>query len=107
MGASFLVYGGELVRLDRYRREDAMKQAMGSRRRIPTPRTGQWQVATETSLYVVDLDARLVTRVPDAGAGTRPGLSPVAIASLRRDYEPVTLIELIECQLDRPSAHAA
>lgn len=69
---------------------------------MPTPCTGLWQVATETSLYVVDLDARLVTRVPDAGAGTLPGLSPVAIASLRRDHEPVTLIELIECQLDRP-----
>ena len=65
-------------------------------------RTGQWQVTTETSLYLVDLDAWLVTRVPDAGAGTLPGLSPVAVASLRRDHEPVTLIELIECQLDRP-----
>ena len=69
---------------------------------MPTPRTGQWQVTTETSLYLVDLDAQLVTRVPDAGAGSPPGSSPVAIASLRRDYEPVTLIELIECQLDRP-----
>jgi hypothetical protein len=69
---------------------------------MPTPRTGRWQVTTETSLYLVDLDAHLVTRVPDAGAGTPPGLSPVAIASLRRDHEPVTLIELIECQLDRP-----
>jgi hypothetical protein len=69
---------------------------------MPTPRTGQWQVTTETSLYLVDLDAQSVTRVPDAGAGTPPGLSPVAIASLRRDHEPVTLIELIECQLDRP-----
>ena len=69
---------------------------------MPTPRTGQWQVTTETSLYLVDLDAQSVTRVPDAGAGTPPELSPVAIASLRRDHEPVTLIELMECQLDRP-----
>lgn len=69
---------------------------------MPAPRTGKWQVTTETSLYLVDLDAHLVTRVPDAGAGTSPGLSPVAIASLRRDHEPVTLIELIECQLHRP-----
>lgn len=69
---------------------------------MPTPRTGLWQVTTETSLYLVDLDARLVTRVPDAGAGTPPGSSPVAIASLRRDHEPVSLIELIECRLDRP-----
>lgn len=40
---------------------------------MPTPRTGQWQVTTETSLYLVDLDAQSVTRVPDAGAGTPRG----------------------------------
>lgn len=69
---------------------------------MPTPRAGLWQVTTETSLYLIDLDAGLVTRVPDAGAGTLPGLSPVAIASLRRDHEQVTLIKLIECELERP-----
>jgi hypothetical protein len=69
---------------------------------LPTPRAGRWQVTTETSLYLIDLDARLVIRVPDAGAGALPGLSPVAIASLRRDHEQVTLIELIECELERP-----
>lgn len=69
---------------------------------MPTPRTGRWQVTTETSVYLVDLDAELVTRVPDAGAGTSPGLVPAAIASLRRDYEPVVLLELINCELDGP-----
>jgi hypothetical protein len=37
---------------------------------MPTPRAGRWQVTTETSLYLVDLDLHLVTRVPDAGTGT-------------------------------------
>ena len=69
---------------------------------MPTPCTGKWQVTTETSMYLFDLDEHVVTRLPDAGAGPPPGESAVAIASLRRDHEPVTLIALIECQLDRP-----
>jgi hypothetical protein len=69
---------------------------------VPAPRIGQWQVATETSLYLIDIDRRLVTRVPDAGDGTMPGLPPVAIASLRRDHEPLPLIELVECELGKP-----
>jgi len=47
-------------------------------------------------------DAQLVTRIPDAGAGTLAGLSPVAIASLRRDYEPVALLELAQCEPGAP-----
>jgi hypothetical protein len=69
---------------------------------MDAPTDGQWQVTTETSLYLLDLDAQLVTRVPDAGAGTPPGLSPAPIASLRRDHEPVPLLELIQCELGAP-----
>lgn len=69
---------------------------------MPAPHTGQWQVTTETSLYLIDLDAKVVTRVPDAGAGRLPGASPVAISSLRRDHEAVCLVELMDCELDRP-----
>lgn len=67
-----------------------------------TPGTGRWQVTTVTSVYLLDLDAKRVTRVPDAGAGPPPGLSPAPIASLRRDHESVPLLELITCAIDEP-----
>ena len=51
---------------------------------------------------MLDLDAQLVTRVPDAGAGTPAELAPVPIASLRRDHEPVALLELVECETGKP-----
>jgi hypothetical protein len=34
-----------------------------------TPGAGRWQVTTETSVYLLDLDAKRITRLPDAGAG--------------------------------------
>lgn len=66
------------------------------------PTVGRWQVTTETSVYLLDLNAKRVTRVPDAGAGPPPGLSPAPIASLRRDNESVPLLELITCAIDEP-----
>jgi hypothetical protein len=69
---------------------------------MSAPSKGRWQVTTETSVYRLDLDANLVTRVPDAGAGTPPGMSPVSIASLRRDHEPIALLELLECEVGAP-----
>ncbi len=69
---------------------------------MEAPDSGRWQVTTETSTYLLDLDARLVTRVPDAGAGTPDGLSGVSIASLRRDHEPIPLIELVRCEPGQP-----
>ncbi len=66
------------------------------------PTTGVWQVSTETSVYLLDLDASRVTRVPDAGAGPPPGLTALPISSLRRDHESVPLLELISCAVGRP-----
>jgi hypothetical protein len=66
------------------------------------PKSGRWQVTTEASLYLIDLDAQSVTRIPDAGAGTLPGETPVAMASLRRDHQPIPLLELIQCELGKP-----
>ena len=54
---------------------------------MATPKTGRWQVPTETSVYLLDLDARQVIRVPDAGTGTpmarRPTRRAAPRASLR------------------------
>jgi hypothetical protein len=70
--------------------------------KVGVPRTGVWQVSTETSVYLLDLDARRVTRVPDAGAGPPPGLTALPISSLRGDHQSVPLLELISCAMRRP-----
>lgn len=67
-----------------------------------TPTAGRWQVTTETSVYLLDLDDRRITRVPDAGAGPPPGLDAPPIAALRRDHEPVPLLSLISCTIGEP-----
>ena len=66
------------------------------------PMSGKWQITTETSVYVLDLDDQLATRVPDAGAGATPGLPGVPISSLRRDHEPIRLVELVQCRVGVP-----
>lgn len=67
-----------------------------------TPQAGRWQVTTETSVYLLDLDMKQVTRVPDAGAGPPPGWSPAPIAALRRDHESVPLLKVITCTVGEP-----
>jgi hypothetical protein len=67
-----------------------------------SPQTGRWQVTTETSVYLLELDRKQVTRVPDAGAGPPPGLSPSAIAALRHDHEALPLLKLITCVVGEP-----
>lgn len=64
--------------------------------------SGRWQVTTETSTYLLDLEERLATRVPDAGAGPPPGLAGPPIASLRRDHEPVRIVEVVTCTIGAP-----
>lgn len=49
--------------------------------------TGVWQITTATgSIYVLDLDQRLLTRVPE-------------LIAMRRDYEPLQLHRLIEARV--------
>lgn len=49
--------------------------------------TGRWQITTETgSTYVVDLDARVITRVPE-------------LRALRRDYEPLLLHRVLAARV--------
>lgn len=69
---------------------------------MTTPQAGRWQVTTETSVYLLDLDDGHVTRVPDAGAGNADRRPPVAIAVLRRDHEPIKLLEVMRCEVGLP-----
>lgn len=49
--------------------------------------TGRWQITTETgSTYVVDLDQRVITRVPE-------------LRALRRDHEPLLLHCVLEARV--------
>lgn len=48
---------------------------------------GSWQITTDTgSIYVLDLDQRLLTRVPE-------------LVAMRRDHEPLRLHRLIEARV--------
>jgi len=48
---------------------------------------GSWQITTETgSIYVLDLDQRLLTRVPE-------------LVAMRRDHQPLHLHRLIEARV--------
>ncbi|GAB4001842.1 hypothetical protein [Nocardioides ultimimeridianus] len=49
--------------------------------------TGLWQITTATgSVYLLDLDQRLLTRVPE-------------LRAMRRDHEPLHLHQLIEARV--------
>lgn len=49
--------------------------------------TGRWQITTETgSTYVIDLDQRVITRVPE-------------LRALRRDHQPLLLHRVLEARV--------
>ncbi|TRW45593.1 hypothetical protein [Georgenia yuyongxinii] len=58
--------------------------------------TGRWWVTTEGSAYLVDLDARTVTRAPGQGSD---GLT----TGLRRDGDPVPLLAIEQCRRAHPA----
>lgn len=62
--------------------------------------TGRWEVFTEASAYLLDLDARTATRVPGAGAGL-PGDQSL-VAQLRRDHRPVPLLRFTGARVGQP-----
>lgn len=67
--------------------------------------TGRWQVTTRTSIYLLDLDARTVLRVP--GASHEHGLSetesPVyVIRPHPGDRRPEHLLRLWHCHVGDP-----
>ena len=57
---------------------------------------GQWLVVTESSSYLFDLDDRTATRYPGGGAVAGED-DPWPVADLRRDLEPIRLINLARC----------
>jgi hypothetical protein len=56
--------------------------------------TGRWRVSTESSTYLLDLDAGVATRSP-AGA---------AVPAMRRDHEPVRLHSVALAEVGAPLA---
>ena len=58
--------------------------------------TGTYRVASMASTYIVDLDCAVIRRQPRTG-DPRGSL-------LRRDEEPITLLEVLECTVGRPMA---
>ncbi len=55
---------------------------------------GQWTVTTQTATYLLDLDARTGTRLPNHDEAAR----------LRRDGEQFELLRLSTCVVGRPMA---
>ncbi|MDY7528151.1 MULTISPECIES: hypothetical protein [unclassified Cryobacterium] len=57
--------------------------------------TGRYLVATASgSLYRLDLDRRVMSRVPEFGVESR-------LHRLRRDGEDVDLLELVQCEVGK------
>ena len=64
--------------------------------------TGRWQITTQTSVYVLDLDQRSTTRFP--GAAGDQGIDPQVgaaypVSVLEDDSQPRPLWLLIQCQV--------
>ncbi len=63
------------------------------------PPTGRWEVLTEASRYVLDLDRCCVSRHNLDVADLAPG---AVHSMLRRDTEELTLLAVVECLVGRP-----
>lgn len=59
--------------------------------------TGRWQITTEASLYVLDLDTRSFTRLP--GAGALADSQAIAVTTLPGDHQPLPLFAVLQCTL--------
>lgn len=65
--------------------------------RLADSDAGCWSVRTHTAVYLLDLDQRTSTRVLDV-----PVTGDGDVAVLRRDTDPVPLIELLNCLVGAP-----
>lgn len=65
---------------------------------------GVWEVTTETSRYVIDLDQLRVTRLPHEGAGALTGLrhGPVTVSDLPGDGDSQPLLGVELCTTGMP-----
>jgi hypothetical protein len=63
--------------------------------------TGRWQVTTETSIYLLDLDRRTMLRVPGAGIGVQrdPTRGHIPVTALPADHRVVRLQQLLRCEV--------
>lgn len=57
------------------------------------PSEGKWLLVTESSSYLVDFDEKTVTRSPGKGGGAILLDPPPAVAELRKDGQPIRLID--------------
>jgi hypothetical protein len=58
---------------------------------------GRWQVTTETSVYLLDLDQRWLLRIPGAGPHAESQATPVS--TLRHDHQPMPLLQILRCEV--------
>lgn len=86
---------GDSTRPDRDRRPG------GAVEQLTDEDAGRWQVTTETTIYLLDLDRRTMLRVPGAGAGVQrdPTGGHIAVTALPADHRTVPLEQLVHCQL--------
>jgi len=64
--------------------------------------TGQWIVLTEASLYLLDMDARTITRSPYGGMGPDSKDTKLLVASLRQDNSALPLVDLLPVKTGEP-----
>jgi len=61
---------------------------------------GCWRIVTQTSVHLIDLDRRTVTRVDGAGSPTAG--ARLRVSALRRDGESLDLLEIVCCEIGCP-----
>lgn len=65
---------------------------------------GVWQVTTEVSIYLIDLDRRIAMRIP--GAGGDPHVAPdgafVIVNQVRGDREWMPIDQVVACRVGDP-----
>lgn len=63
--------------------------------------TGRWQITTEASIYLLDLDTRTMLRVPGAGTGLQhdPTRGSIKVTTLAADHRAVPLHQILHCQV--------
>lgn len=70
---------------------------------------GTFEVITETSRYLIELDPseRWLTRQPGLGDGSNPAVPGApCVALLRQDAQKIPLVSIEECQVGYPATFA-
>lgn len=64
--------------------------------------SGMLDFTTETSRYIVDFDAKTITRTSGMGTGVVVDI-PVETSTMRRDERPIKLVEVMEPEVGKPA----